>query len=132
MELINFEDHLKEVVSNALPILLNYYGIDVYLYKALLDKYSNVYGIESGIEGVKPVCKLLVIVTNLSFVPQSKRMVGYLAEGYLYTDNDAVNVGDVISVDREDNKRRFFKITSKESIGQTQVILKRFKLASLA
>ena len=125
------EQLLKDRINRiALVQLEKLYGIEVNLFRSAKDEYSRVYGVESG-EHTQESKKITVLICADTFAPMDRFNAGLLQEGWLYsTKPDVVTVGDLVEVQREDGRAYKFKITYRESLGMSESVIVRYKIAA--
>lgn len=125
------EKILKNQISKLyLKQTLFYRGIDIKLYKASVDKYSKVYGVESG-ERTELFEEIRGLIFSDTFEVADKYNVGMFEEGWLITpENDKVNTGDLLSILRVDDKQFYYKVGSKLVIGLTTEVMCKWRLSS--
>ena len=110
-------------------------GIEIYVYKQIENTLKDVYdntGSEVEMELMDEVPSLALITGNDGYKAVDSKYVGNMKEGYCYTYDTRIKVGDVIMLYRDDNAHKRFKLMSPEGgIGLELEIVKRFKLVSL-
>lgn len=130
------EDVLKIRATKVIKSLSHILGVEVTITKksTIATDETDVYGMyarrspEAG--GTTKIRNILFVGENLA--PISDFQVGSLQEGLLYDPEDDVEVGDLITINREDGRKRQFQVYAPESYGNMVNILKRFKLASIS
>lgn len=124
------ENLYKDGLIIKIQFLIDNQGVDINVYKRTKDEYDGVYGINAGSTQNVPII-VRGIITGEMAIPTDSYSAGLLQEGYLYTTSTNIDVGDVVGLVRQDNKKRKFKIEQKEGIGYTKHIITRYKLSSL-
>jgi hypothetical protein len=134
---MRFLKDMERVIQNngerGLEHLEFYYGVDLAIIRSVAgraDIYSKVHGKNRGKEGVV-VDKIVGILASDDFFAADDAYTGGFELGFLYTRSDKVIVGDTLQIDSSDGKIRRFKVESKEDIGFTQTIFKKWKLSNL-
>lgn len=110
--------------------LLRQYGIPLKLFKQVKTTHSSVYGKTAG-ETVQNEDEIMGIVVGDDFFPSDSISFGTFEEGFLYTSSTIPQVGDTVQIERPGNQMRKFKIMEKQSLGTTNNVFDRFKLAAL-
>jgi len=121
------EQHIKNNNHVFLKTLIKRYGIWVKVYEIQKNRYSKVYGSQSGEVKEKNPKKLKVIVIGDDFFPSGQAF----QEGWLYTTSDYIKVGQTIEIIRKDDIIRRYKIDTSDIIGTTDTVFKRWKLSAL-
>lgn len=127
----DIERAIKGYAGTGLYVIEQRYGLSCDLHRVVANTQTRVYGVEAGEEGYSKHSSFLGVVTNDTFSPSDDWSSGTLTEGFLYTTSNTPEVGDLVSVDREDVRHRKFKIIAVESLGTSDRVFKKLKLASL-
>lgn len=110
--------------------LIETFGIRAKLFKPVKNKSSRVYGIDSGEANEDNFVRIDCLVTSDDFFPTGPTSSGPFVEGFLYTLDPDVQVGDLLEIRRGDKRSNRYKIISKEAIGQTRDVFERYKIAA--
>lgn len=124
------ESVVKTSVTNQVSLLTSLFSVKCRLHKPVKDTYSEVYGIHSGVEKADFIEIDLLCIGDTSS-PFDQRSVGTFQEGWVFTNDVRVEVGDQIDVIREDGRGRRYKIERKESIGTTDKVFSKFRLSAM-
>ena len=105
--------------------------MDIKLFRPDEDVYSDVYGSYAGNKAdyVRVFTGALV---GDDFFAQDNAYAGNFQEGYLYTQDKDIRVGDILEVDSADNKVRRYKVDLPEGLGTQTTVSGRFKITNLA
>ena len=118
------------IQSVYLSHLIHLYGMPVRLRKSSIDVFSKVYGVESG-EVSEDYEDIEAVLTADSFDSSDKIGTGIFDEGWMVTPQACkVNTGDLIEVLRDDGTYYQYKVVSKHTIGVTEEVMTKFRLAS--
>ena len=124
------EKILKDLSDVGIKQLEYYYGLDLELHRTNKDIHTDVYGNHAGGKTYKLKDFTGILVSD-DFFASDNAYSGNFQEGFLYTSDPEVLVGDVVSVKSADGKIRRFKIILRESIGTQTEVIDRFKLSNL-
>lgn len=123
---------IKANGDRGLDMVLHYYGIDLEVWRdRKTDVYSKVHSTNSGGAQEKVKCIVGCLVSD-DFFPSTDASGPNFIEGFLYCKDTDIMAGDEIRVISDDNKRRAWKVTLPEVIGQTTNVFKHYKLSSIA
>jgi hypothetical protein len=126
----NIEQIIKEQSEAGLEQLMFYAGVDLKLFRADKDQYSNAFGKHAG--NRSDLIKMFVgALMGDDFFPADGAAAGNFEEGTLITKEDGIQVGDVIEVDSADGKVRRYVIDSRVSIGTQTEVFKQWKITNL-
>ena len=121
---------LKGLMDVGITHMEYYYGLDLELHRTHKDIHTDVYGNHAG--GKTSLEKNFTgILVSDDFFASDNAYSGNFNEGFLYTSDKDVMVGDVVAVKSADNKIRRFKIILRESLGTQTEVINRFKLSNL-
>ena len=126
-----FERIIKNREIISLKHSIDEWGVDVRVFAPRVSKESRVYGNDSGEVDESKYHDITAILTSDDFFTSGGSVSGNFNEGWLYTNDDNINVGQIVQVLSVDRKTRRYKITEQESIGTTVEIFTRWKIASL-
>lgn len=127
----NMESILKDTSERNLKQLEYYYAIDLQLFRAVKDIYTDVYGVDAGNKATL-LSDFRGILISDDFFPAGPAYAGNFEEGFLYTSFKGVLVGDIIAIKSSDSKQRRFSVISFETIGTQDSVFSRYKLSNLA
>lgn len=125
------EGILNDNHLNRLEVIENRYAIKVKVYRPVKNVFNSVYGRESGEEFSQEFDVVDAIVIGDDFFPQDSYAAGGFKEGILYTSSDKVNIGDMVSLDRDDFKTRRYSVQNVQVIGSSQKVFKKFRISAL-
>jgi len=125
----NIEVALKTMHVSYLRVLERIHGIPLIIRHAKIDEHTSVYGVEAG-EEYGDETEITGIVTGDDFFPTAAMSSGAFQEGFLYTTSTEVRVGDELEINSTDNRRRKYKIVSKEALGTTTDVFSRYQLSA--
>ena len=127
------ENHYASVVPRVLEKLIPLYGVDAEIRKskkAVDDKYVKVYQVNASSYG-DPLPLLKVLVVGDDWTPFDLYSISTLVEGLLYDPSNVVESGDLITIKRKDGLVRRFKVISKEGVGSTTTVVKRWLISAV-
>lgn len=126
----NIESHIKDKNINALRHILFMYGLSLNLLKMKESMETKVYGRDASSNYSEPI-KFKGVIINDDFFPADSLYSGTFKSGFLYTEYEDINPGDVVEINRQDGKRRRFKLKEFQSIGSTTEVFKRFEISAM-
>ncbi len=127
----DMENAVKKNGENGLYHLLQYYGVDLELYRSAIgDVYGRVHGRQSGDEG-SLIDTFTGVIEGAEFSPSNESYSSDHVLGILYTEYKDLKAGDTIKIVSEDNKTRRFKVTEKRNIGFTTEIFTMWGVSSI-
>lgn len=107
------------------------YSEKVKLYRAVKNVFSDVYGRESGEEGVHLVAEIDSLVVGDSFFAGDTSSSGTFEQGWLFTTSNQVMVGDLADLYREKDGTRRYKVSALHKVGSTRTVFKKYRLSAL-
>lgn len=125
------EKYLQRKQALRLKILLEQRGYDINLYERETDQYSETYGFPANNRKVSIKKVIKGITVSDDFVPVSDLDSGLFIEGFLYSDDEEVVVGDIIGIPRPNSRERLYKVVGEEVIGTTDRVGFKYRLSSI-
>ena len=134
------ENRLTDINETALLTLLRHRGVKANIYHPTTpdteseDIQSRVYGVSALDTEVyhpdrDPDDTCTILIYNDSFVIFDSGDVSLLEGGIIMTDYDLL-VGDILEIEREDNRERLMSIVDVSQIGTTKTLIKKYKFSS--
>lgn len=98
-----------------------------------IDNSSTALGVLGFVAGTQAVNQNIINILLLGddFAPVDAFSIGTLREAIVYDPTETVEVGDIISVNRTDGRKREFKVERREALGNTKEVLRRFRVSSI-
>jgi ribosomal protein S8E len=129
----NAEEYLKKQKQAHLKHLIESYGIKVKLLGVSSGTYNKVYGTDTGVnQKMAPIAEIDCLITSDDFFPTSSSASGGFIEGWLYTNSDKIQVGQIVQVtSSDDGKSRQYRVEGVWARGMTIDVFKRYKIVAM-
>lgn len=127
----NAEAVVRDFQKLGLSGIMFYYGVDLKLFRADKDKYADVFGKMAG-NKTDFLKNFVGALAGDDFFPSDDAGAGNFTEGFLYTEEQDINVGDVIEVDSADGRMRRYVVDSWDTEGTQDTVFGRWKIVNLA
>ena len=117
--------------ADGLDHLEHYYGMKLDLFRQTkVGVYNKVHGRDSG-QPEKHVKEFVGILQGDDFFESNSTQTPAFQAGFLYTREKDVKVGDKITIQSKEERKRSYKIVAVDSIGMTREVFRRYKLSAL-
>lgn len=130
---MSFFGEMEKVIGintdNALELALFYYGQELSLLRpARNNVYSKVHGKEAGGD-LEDICSFTGVLQSDDFSTSDGNYTANFEEGFLFTKEKRILVGDVIVIDAGGGIRRF-RVEAREDIGYTTDMFVKYRLSN--
>jgi hypothetical protein len=135
------EQLLRKLWLKSIPVLKGREKVIVRVYHPVEatvkdTKFEEVYGVQDTVrEDFDSYTDIEVLISDDPWTPSGFFTASVLEEGYIYTEDELIDVGTIFQIVREvdgqEELSRKYKVQEPETVGITMIVMRKFKIKPL-